>query len=213
MITAQHSSQEGRTIVEMLAYIMVMITITAGIAMLISKGYYRYECSSIQQDLVDFQKAIAKRYAADGHYTNVKWDDLCEYDLGPRDIMPEKICVEEGGKQKCKCKVQRGRHIFDGTVDIGKDDCDISHSYCVTFYIQFNDLPQDICAQLGTKSWSNISGSDLERMEINDTLWYWESSPIQHSGMSKKALLPASAESVSKACHEGYDNRVRWYFN
>lgn len=214
MMTHKHSAQEGRTIIETLAYIMVMITITAGIATMIGRGYYRYECSAIQQDLVDLHKAIAKHYAAEGHYTNISWDDLCEDRLGPRSIVPERVCTTgDDGQQVCKCKVQKGRHIFDGTVDIGSDDCISGGYYCATFYIQFNNLPQDICAQLGSKAWSTISGSDLERMIINTTLWYWQYSPFKPTGSYKKHYLPATVDSVSQACHPGYDNTIKWFFN
>lgn len=210
----RHSAQEGRTFIETLAYIMIMITITAGIATMVGRGYYRYECSAIQQDLVDLHKAISKHYAADGHYTNIKWDDLCEDRLGPRSIMPERVCnTDESGQETCKCKVQKGRHIFDGTVDIGSGDCLADGTYCVTFFIQFNNLPQDICAQLGARAWSTTSGSDVERIEINNDLWYWQYSPIKPTGSYKKHYLPALVDDVANACHSGYDNTIRWYFN
>jgi len=216
-----HSAQEGRTIIETLAYIMVMISVTAGIATVVSRGYYRYECSAIQQDLVDLHKAITKHYAIDGQYSRVHWDDLCEDKLGPKSIMPERVCSGEGENMRCWCKHSKGQHIFEGEVDIGKGDCseeDVNgdsdeNNYCATFYIEFKNLPRDVCAQLGTKSWTTTSGSDLERMIINNTLWYWEYSPLGAYGGYKKHYLPASVEEVAVACHDGYNNTIRWYFN
>lgn len=213
MLKVKHSAQEGRTFIETLAYIMIMITITAGVASIVSRSYYRYECSAIQQDLVDLHKAITKHYAADGQYANVKWNDLCEDNLGPKSIMPTRVCTGTGEDMKCLCKIEKGQHIFDGDVDIGKSDCDEAGTYCMTFYIEFHDLPRDICAQLGIKSWTTISGSDLERMEINNTLWYWEYSPIESDASLRTKKLPAMVADVSEACHEGYDNRIKWYFN
>ena len=213
MINTKHSAQEGRTIIETLAYIMIMITVTAGIASVVSRSYYRYECSAVQQDLVDLHKAITKHYAVDGQYANVKWNDLCEDNLGPRSMMPTRVCTGEGNNMKCSCKKARGRHIFEGPVDIGPDDCDNGGTYCTTFYIEFHDLPKDICAQLGLKVWTTMSGSDLERIEINDTLWYWEYSPIDGNASLREKKLPAKVEDVLEACHEGYDNRIKWYFN
>lgn len=211
MIKFKHSAQEGRTFIETLAYIMIMITITAGIASVVSRSYYRYECSAVQQDLIDLHKAIVKHYAVDGQYYNVKWDDLCEDNLGPKSMMPERVCTGEGDNIKCYCKRKKGRHIFEGMVDIGPSDCE--DEYCSTFYIEFHDLPKDICSQLGVKSWTTISGSDLERMEINRTVWSWEYSPIQGESSLIEKELPATVEDVSNACHEGYDNRIKWYFN
>jgi len=105
MLKVKHSAQEGRTFIETLAYIMIMITITAGVASIVSRSYYRYECSAIQQDLVDLHKAITKHYAADGQYANVKWNDLCEDNLGPKSIMPTRVCTGTGEDMKCLCNI------------------------------------------------------------------------------------------------------------
>ena len=212
MQTKRHSAEQGRTIIETLAYIMIMITITASIATVVSRGYYRYECSAIQEDLADLHKAIAKHYAIDGQYAAVKWDDLCEDYLGPKNMMPTRVCqTDADGKEKCKCKNQKGRHIFDGSVFIGPDNCE--DGYCSTFFIQFTDLPHDICAQLGTKNWTTLAGSDLERLKINSTTWRWKYSPIQTEAGAHVYDLPVTVDSVSKACHEGYDNKITWTFN
>ena len=213
MYQTKHSDQEGRTIIETLAYIMIMITLIASIATIVSRGYYRYECSSIQQDLVDLHKTITKHYAVDGQYSKVDWDDLCEDDIGPRAMMPTRVCTGSGDDKKCVCKIKKGRHIFEGTVDIGPSDCDADGSYCATFFIEFHNLPKDICAQLGIKSWTTVAGSDVERMEINTTLWHWEYSPIEGDASLRERLFPANVAEVTEACREGYDNRIKWYFN
>lgn len=213
MYQAKHSDQNGRTIVETLAYIMIMITLIASIATIVSRGYYRYECSAIQQDLVDLHKTITKHYAIDGQYSKVDWDDLCEDDIGPHSMMPTRVCTGTGDDIKCRCKTKKGRHIFEGTVDIGPSDCDADGSYCATFFIEFRDLPRDICTQLGIKAWTTVAGSDVERMEINTTLWHWEYSPIDGDASLRERLFPANVAEVTEACREGYDNRIKWYFN
>jgi len=207
MVKIKKSHEQGRTIVETLAYIMVMIAVTVGVAALVSQGYYKYESSSIQQELNDLKKTIATRYAVDGQYANVKWDDLCEDQIGPRSLMPNRDCESE----KCKCEVQRGRHSFDGPVNIGPADCNASNTFCETFFIEFDELPQDICNQLGAKAWDTVSGSDIERMSINDTVWGWPHSPISELGNAKE--FPALIQEVSKACKEGDENTIIWYFN
>ena len=216
MLKTKHTSQEGRTIIETLAYIMIMITITAGIAAIVSRGYYKYESSAIQQDLVDLHKAITKHYAIDGQYSRVNWNDLCEDNLGPKSMMPTRICQGTGDDEKCFCKNKnnpRGRHIFDGDVLIGKGDCE--DNYCATFYIEFRNLPRDICAQLAAKSWTTTAGSDLERLIVNQTLWYWEYAPppVESFGGHRKLLLPVELKDVASACKDGYYNTIRWYFN
>ena len=211
MQNTKHTCQEGRTIVETLAYIMVMITVTVSFASLVARGYYKYECSAVQQQLTDLKKTIAMRYAIDGHYANVKWNDLCEDAIGPRSLMPIRECTEVDGKEKCVCASQRGQHTFDGPVNIGPSDCNGSKTFCETYFIEFDELPQDICAQLGAKSWDTMEGSDLDHMVINDTEWGWPSSPI--SKIEGAKTLPVYVDDAVNACHEGYDNKIVWYFN
>ena len=198
--------QSGRTIVEMLAYISLMITITASFATLVGRGYHQYESSLIQQELVDLKKTISERYAVDGNYANLKWDDLCEDNIGPRTLMPPRQCIQDGSKKICKCKEGSGAwHAFGGPVIIGAADNN------QTFYITFQKLPQDICGQLGVKNWSAMEGSDLDRMSVNGRVWAWPYSPVYNGTIYKE--LPATVDDVINACNEGRENEITWYFN
>ena len=112
-------NEAGRTMIETIGYIMVMITLTVTVAMVVNSGYHKYECSVIQQQLVDLKKVIMQRYAADGQYFNVKWDDLCAAKAGPRSLMPSRICEEnDEGEEECRCAFQKGIHQFDGRSDL-----------------------------------------------------------------------------------------------
>ncbi len=219
MKVQKSSHQEGRTIVETLGYIMVMIAVTVSFAAAVSRGYYRYESSAIQQELSDLKKVITIRYAADGHYNNVKWDDLCADKAGPKSLMPS---IECDSTQGCKCKVQRGRHSFDGPVDIGPADCSVQEDddkeTCLTYFIEFRELPKDICAQLASKAWDNMEGSDLERMVVSQgsnhqapKTWVWQFSPISEEQGDKE--LPPKMTDIVDACSSKYDNTITWYFN
>ncbi len=213
----ENSNQQGRTFIETIAYIMVMITVTVSFASLVSRGYYKYECSAVQQELTDLKKTISMRYSADGQYANVKWDDLCADNIGPRSLMPERVCSEDDdGKLQCSCSSQRGSHTFDGPVNIGPSDCNSSNTSCSTYFIEFNELPQDICAQLAVKTWDTMDGSDLDRLAINNTIWGWPNSPITDADGNKQSAdkeLPVLVDDAVKACKEGYENKIRWYFN
>ncbi len=206
--------QDGRTMIESIAYIMVMITLTVTVAMVVNSGYHKYECSVIQQQLTDLKKVIMQRYAADGQYANVKWDDLCADGVGPRSLMPTRVCEKDSeGNQSCHCAFQKGKHAFDGPVSIGKGDCasEGEQEYCQTYWIEFDELPADVCAQLALKAWDVTEGSDLERMVVNTKIWGWGYSPIVTEGGAKP--LPAVVQDVSEQCQDGYVNKIRWYYN
>ncbi|HCU58744.1 MAG TPA: hypothetical protein DIC64_02050 [Alphaproteobacteria bacterium] len=212
----ENSHQQGRTFIETIAYIMVMITVTVSFASLVSRGYYKYECSAIQQELTDLKKTISMRYSIDGQYANVKWDDLCEDGIGPRSLMPERICSEDDEKVQCRCSSQRGLHTFDGPVNIGPSDCNSSNTHCNTFFIEFKELPQDICAQLASKAWDTMDGSDLDRLKVNNTTWGWPNSPITDENGNRNQAdkeFPVLVDDAIGACIEGYENKITWYFN
>ena len=194
--------------IESIAYIMVMITLTVTVAMVVNSGYHKYECSAIQQQLTDLKKVIMQRYAADGQYANVKWDDLCADNVGPRSLMPTRVCNDDN---ECVCAFQRGKHAFDGPVSIGSANCDGSGDYCQTYWIKFEELPTDVCVQLALKAWDTNEGSDLERMVVNTKTWAWSYSPIAMEGGAKP--LPATIQDVSDECQEGYVNTITWYYN
>ncbi|MBQ7659159.1 MAG: hypothetical protein IJS26_00240 [Alphaproteobacteria bacterium] len=200
------SNQNGRTIVELIAYIVVMVAITASVAQIVAQGLHKYESSAVLQQLLDLKKVIAARYAADGNYQNLSWNDLCADRIGPKSLMPE--TDDSTGE----CAAQHGRHIFDGIVRIGSADVG------KTYYIEFQELPQDVCVQLGTIVWSNMDGSDLDRMIIgqgaslqNPKTWVWQYSPVSEADGDKE--LPANIRDVADSCTSEDDNTIRWYFN
>lgn len=188
------SNQNGRTIMEMIAYIMIMVTLTAAVATMAHTGYHRYECSQVQLELADLKKIIVMRYAAEGNYKKINWNDLRESHMGPRNIMPTRDC----STQDCY-----GQHTFEGKIEIGTND-----EYGETFYIEFQELPTDVCNQMGSKQWPSTDGSDLEKMKINDVEWV-----LKSQKQDNQKVLPAQTKDVVGACKEGYDNKIRWTFN
>jgi len=207
MKTDKYSDQSGRTFVEVLSYIMVMISITVGFAAAVSRGFYKYESSQIQQQLVDLKKAINMRYAADGDYNALSLDDLCADRAGPHSMMPKTKCEEKDGKQVCKCASQKMHHIFDGAAEISKEEDGL------LFSITFKELPTDICVQLALKDWNFLEGSDLDHMVVNNKTFMWAYSPITRQE-SDEYELPATVEQALEACsRNGYTNTIKWYFN
>lgn len=196
------SNQSGRTIMEMIAYIMIMVSLTVAVAALAHTGYHRYECSVIQQELTDLKKLIVMRYAADGNYKKIKWNDLRESHMGPRNIMPTHSCTTT-------CY---GQHTFEGKIAIGTDE--EYDEYGETFYIEFQELPSDVCIQMGSKQWLSTDGSDLQRIEISNSdehtkaVWTYE-----NLKKGDEKVLPATVEEVNKICQKGYGNTIRWTFN
>lgn len=185
-------NQSGRSMLEALGYIMIMIMVTFAAASLVNSGLGKFRMSRIHQELMDLKKVISQRYVAATDYSEVKMSTLCEEGIGPANVVPSK---------KTGCN-QKGRHIMGGSVEIGNDEGK-------TFFIKFNDLPSMVCAELGSMVWVINDGSDLDWMDINGTTWKWEFSDTERE---TNHLLPAKTADVMKAC-EKKQNVITWHFN
>lgn len=184
------SAQSGRSMIEAIGYISILVMITSGIAATISSGYYKYRMGRINQQLTDLKKIVSQRWVAEEEYNH------SEQGVKFQTLVDEKIVP---------WSLRDGRHAFGGEVNIGAETSD-------TFYIEFKGLPKDICRELGTRIWVVNDGSDLDRMKINDKTWCWKFS--LDSNDCKNALeLPAKLTDVAQACKEVRTNIIKWTFD
>lgn len=187
-------NQGGRSMIEAIGYIMIMILVTVAATAVVNSGLYRYRLGNINQELTDLKKVISQRYVAATDYSEVKLATLCEEGLGPFNVVPLK-------KNGCN---SRGKHAFGGNVDVGNDDGR-------TFFIKFDLLPTDVCTELGSKIWMVNDGSDLDWMDINGTTWKWKFSDTEKN---TSHFLPAKNIDVLKACNvKNAKNVITWHFN
>lgn len=186
MIKLSKSCQSGRTMIETIAYISVLITITISVAAAVNRGYHKYRLGRINQELTDLKKVISQRYVAAENYKEVKLQTLVNEKIVPYDV-------------------RKGRHSFGGDVKIGSGDTDGS-----TYFIEFDKLPRDVCVELGLKVWLVNDGSDLDVMKINNKTYAWK---FSNSVNSSNYKLPANPNDVATGCNKEYDNKIVWYFN
>lgn len=199
-------TQAGRTMVEALAYISLMCILTASFAALVTSGYNKYRESRMSVELTDLKKVITQRYVAAQDYSGVSWHDLCAEKIGPSSMLPKTKCEGTGENKKCKCADSDpvGKHAFSAPVYI-------SPEYEGALYsIYYEGVPQNMCVQLGSMPWGTLEGSDLERLEINGKSWSWENSIYAKSGDKN---MPADLDDIAKACKEGFENKIKWYFS
>ena len=187
MIKKFLSEQSGRTMIEAIGYISIMITITVALTTAVNTGYNRFRLGRVNQQVVDLNKVISQRYVASENYQDVKIETLIE----------EKIIPHE---------VRDGKHAFGGTITIGKGD-----EAGNTYFIEFADLPNQACVELGSKLWIVNSGSDLYALTINDSsTWAWKYSNYKDN-IDKE--LPAKPTDVADVCNSSSNNKIKWYFN
>ncbi len=185
------TDQNGRSMIEAIGYISILIMVSVSVAMAVNSGYFKYRQSRINQQLTDLKQVISHRYVAAENYKDVKLQTLIDEKIAPHDI------VVSGNKDV-------GRHAFSGNVKIGPGD-----TYGSTFVITFENLPRLVCNELGMKIWVVNDGSDLDYLKINNTTFAWKYS--QKKDAAK--MLPATATDVSDACNSEYENVMSWYFD
>ncbi len=178
-------NEVGRSMIEAIGYISVMVTISVSVAAAVNSGYYKYRLSRINSELTDLKKVISQRYVAAGDYKEVSMDALIEEKIAPWDT-------------------RDGTHAFSGEVKIGPyDDGNF-------FFIEFDDVPRDACMELGLKVWIVNDGSDLDTLKINNKTWAWKFSNLTDNPNYE---LPSKAKDVVEGCTEEYKNKMIWYFN
>ena len=179
-------NQSGRSMIEALGYISVMIMLTVALTASVNNGMHQFRLGRINQELVDLKKVISQRFVAAENYKEVSFDILINEKIVPYDVRDKK-------------------HSFGGEVKIGKGDTNGN-----TYYIEFDDVPLQSCTELGTRLWVVNDGSDLDAMKINGKTWAWEYS---NSVDSSDYKLPAKPTDITAACKKGSENKLIWYFN
>ena len=189
MIKKFLSEQSGRTMIEAIGYISIMITITVALTTAVNTGYNRFRLGRVNQQLVDLKKVISQRYVAAENYKDVSFQTLVDEKIVPHEI-------------------RDGKHAFGGSVMIGS-----ANSTGSVYFILFDKLPRQACIELGSKLWVVNDGSDLYAMTINSKAsWVWKNNQDLVSGITNnKRYLPATVTDVTEACTED-SNNIHWFF-
>ncbi len=181
----QSSQQSGRSMMEAMAYISLMILVTISMTAAVNSGYDKFKLGRINQELSDLKKVIGQRYVVDENYKEVKFDTLINEKIVPYDVRDK-------------------RHSFGGDISIGYDNGG------ATYYIQFSKVPHRACIELGNRVWIVNDGSDLDSLKINEKVWAWKSSAFDYS---QDYYLPALVGDVGPACKNNDENILKWVFN
>ena len=184
MMKKQSSQQSGRSMMEAMAYISIMMLVTVSMSAAVNSGYDKFKLGRINQELSDLKKVVSQRYVAAENYKEVKFDTLINEKIVPYDVRDKK-------------------HAFGGDISIG------SNNEGETYYIRFSDVPHRACMELGSRVWVFNDGSDLDALTINGDTWAWESSIFENP----HHLLPAKISDVGSQCKKDDKNVIEWSFN
>lgn len=209
--------QYGRSMVEMMGYIAVVMTVTVGIGRMISSVYGDYKFSKASMQITDFANTISKAGAIEEDYTLIV--DMIN---GTGTATSEQKA--EGLKMIPSSFRVKGRkifHAFGGEVKVGIPAAsDVSGSnYENKFYITFYNLNRNQCIDLAVKDWLQNKYADLYAIVINGTsgaAWYWPayySSGDNELPVKRSAVAGTSVTEDDGQCKDNNSNTIMWVFN
>lgn len=221
----KRQGQYGRSMIEMMGYIAVVITLTVSIGHMISSAYGDYKFSKANMQITDLANSISKAGAIEEDYSLII--DMIN---GKGTVSNEQ--KKEGLKlipSSFRVKGRKIFHAFGGEVKVGIPAAsDVSGSnYQNKFYITFYNLNREQCIDLAVKDWLQNKYADLYAVVINGTsgaAWYWPAYTTMSVGnenadagnvlpVKRSAVAGISATEDDGQCRDNNSNTIMWVFN
>lgn len=202
------NKQSGRSMIETLGYIAVVMVVAAGIGNLVASAYSDYKLSKASLQLGELVSAIVKASAADEGYEEVvEMIEKCETrnpeEEGCR-LIPSTYRIDKGIKY----------HAFGGVVTVGttKED-EYSTGTEKKLTITFAGLNKKQCVELAMKDWIGNKLADLYAIKINYNLWYWKAYENDQNELPVKRSKVAGVSDNDGQCKNNIGNSIMWVFN
>ena len=205
------SNESGRTMLETIMYLGLLIVIGASAAQHMHQAFRRYKIGRTAQQVIDFKKAVIQFTAADEDYTNLSVINMDAEHSVPLDMRATK-------------NTNMARHALGGSVTTGPVGTEGNDRYL--FYITFNNLFQGGCVEILTQGQFYGNGSELDTLIINNKhAWRYPYSFYNTTSIDNVHILaPASANApvasihlniteALEACSQKKDNTITWIFS
>lgn len=152
-------TQSGRSMVEMMGYLMVAMGVIVAVGRIVSSAFDSHKYSIAALQLSDLVSGIVRSSAIDVDYTNV----INKAKKGDRELIPESFRVAGSGNNAVIY------HAFGGTVTI-----DLFQNTTEKFAVTFNNLSKKQCVEMALRDWSKNQYADLFAIIVRDYTWYWQ---------------------------------------
>ena len=212
------NNQSGRTMLEAMLVISIIVALSAGLAKIINAGVNRYRISSTTSQLFDMRKAIKARYMAIGNYSNLDGTDT-------NTLITDKIISRAMGARAGNGVVNvYGNVLINVGLDTDNREVDIRNAYSLDaaapddryFSITYTDLPRDACVALLNIDWPHSGstgimavfaqgggGATLLGANIDEgSTWI----------AGDRVRFPLSVDEIVNICTDSNNNRISWYF-
>lgn len=201
-------TQSGRSMIEVMGYMAVVMAVIAGVSKIITGSYNQYKLSKASIQVSDLASVIVKASTVDPNYD----DTVDAIKQGTNKLLPSSFKMDSNKKIY---------HAFGGEVTLGHPPYENEHHTCCDlnkFYIKFENLTREQCIELGMKEWINNKIVDLYGIDINGNKWAWPIYADTTSGISalptKRSALAGKDLNDDGQCNKpGKSNSIMWIFN
>ena len=217
-------TQSGRSIVEVMGYMVVAMCLIAGVSKIIAGAYRDYKMSQANMQISDLAGTIVRASLADSNYSEVVNIINGNY---AADTTISAIQAKERLRFIPKSYRVVGSKIFNvfgGDVQVSIPDNDVNSGVRGDqFAIHFYGLDREQCIALMSKEWADNRTVDLYAIILNAsgsnaTYWFW---PVYHpSDEYNEKPLPVKMVDIAGTgdvdseglCIDG-NNDIMWVFN
>ena len=201
---AVQNDEHGRTMIEVILYLCILIVLGATITKTVTRIFDRYNVGRASQQIIDLKKTILMYTAADEDYTKLSKSDLEETNSMPYDM-------------------QDFRHALGGNIFVGpasqfpsNNDDDPNNKYM--FFITFDRIDKASCIEILSQGQFYSTGSEMDTLNVNGKWWQYKYSLYTEYGSRPNPykLLKQQRLTIPDAmegCTDNTNNIITWIFS
>lgn len=178
--------QEGRTLIEIIGVISIAGVLIAGAVKVLDKAFLRYRLTRVTQQVVEVQKAVAKKFVGRREYTGLNLAMLNNEHLLPGDML---------------YKDNKLYHRLGGEVTITLGDGDTN------YVITFKSLSKSACTELVSHNWGLDPRVTLNEMSVGNKQMKWKCP----SASTSCYVMPLNISNALAVCATD-SNDVSWNY-
>lgn len=223
----KRDNETGRSMVEMMGYMAVAISLVASVGHLVAKAFDDYKYSKAYIQLTDLVDSIVQAAAIDADYQEVvkmmngESVDAKKNAEGQKMIPSSYRRIGKTLYHAFGGKVTISLPPVDGAIDLGEaiNDAEDETAHSDKLAITFEGLNRKQCIEMSLKDWNNNKNIDLYAIIINSTnYWYWPAY-TSFSGTTDNTLpvtrvaVAGTGDSDEGQCNRDKNNSIMWIFN
>lgn len=204
---AVKNNEQGRTMIEMILYISILIVLGAALAQTAARIFKRYNVGRASQQIIDIKKTILMFTAADEDYTKLSNQALQDANAIPLDMANMKHALG-------------GRIIVGPATKFPDNTSENAPNNKYMFFVTFDRVDKASCIEILSQGQFFTTGSEMDTLNVNNNWWNYKYSLFMPGGT--RLNLPderrltqqrLNVNTALDACNKKTDNVITWIFS